>query len=83
MTTAPTPTEPPTPATAEDEIGSQFYAFAGRNPREGDFYAEPPQRVPDFDRDPPDMVEITRCWEFTGGRWEGFISVGRGGRWGR
>jgi hypothetical protein len=81
------PVEKPTKATADDPISTQFYIFAGRNPRDGDLYVEAAKRVPNlgdlspYIGDPPDMVEIATCWTFTDGRWEGFVSVRRGARW--
>jgi hypothetical protein len=64
-----------------DDITTQFEQFASRAPREGDFFAEEPTTVFDPERGHP--VSIRQCWQYRDGRWEGFISVGRGAPWAR
>lgn len=70
-----------TAATHTDAITAAFVRFAKREPREGDFYSEAPEKV--LDESGEDLVEIRNCWTFEDGRWEGFVSVERGGTWGR
>jgi hypothetical protein len=64
-----------------DDITKQFEQFAGRAPREGDFFAEEPTKS--FDPERCHLVSIRQCWEYRDGRWEGFISIGRGATWAR
>jgi hypothetical protein len=67
--------------TATDPITASFVRFAKRPPREGDFYAEAPEKV--LDETGENLVEIRTCWTFEDGRWEGFVSVQRGATWAR
>jgi len=64
-----------------DDTTKQFEQFAGRAPRDGDFYAEEPTKV--FDPERGHLVSIRQCWQYQDGRWEGLISIGRGAAWGR
>lgn len=71
----------PTETDPTDEITGAFTRFAGREPQEGDHYTE--ARATVHDEDEGDLVAVTRCWTFTAGRWEGFITVQRGATWSR
>ncbi len=62
-----------------DDITKQFERFAGRAPRDGDVFAEELTKV--FDPEHGHLVSIRRCWQHRNGRWEGFVSVGRGAVW--
>lgn len=68
-----------TTRTATDPVTASFIRFAKREPREGDFYSEAPEKV--LDETGTELIEIRNCWTVEDGRWEGFISIQRGGTW--
>lgn len=64
-----------------DDFTTQFEQFGGRAPREGDCFAEEPTKV--FDPERGHLVSVRQRWQYRAGRWESFISVGRGATWAR